>query len=42
MFTQVLRKTALVAALASLAACGAADRISNIGKAPDLTPIKDV
>ncbi len=42
MIVQAIRKTALVAALTSLAACGAADRISNIGKAPDLTPIKDV
>lgn len=42
MFIQAVRKTALVAALASLAACGAADRMANIGKAPDLTPIKDV
>ncbi|NVJ97554.1 MAG: flagellar basal body L-ring protein FlgH [Alphaproteobacteria bacterium] len=42
MFKNVLRKTALAVTLASLAACGAADRISNIGKAPDLTPIKDV
>lgn len=42
MFTNAIRKIALTAALASLAACGAADRISNIGKAPDLTPIKDV
>lgn len=42
MIVQAIRKTALVAALTSLAACGAADRISNIGKAPDLTPIKDI
>lgn len=42
MIRNIIRKSALVVALASLAACGAADRISNIGKAPDLTPIKDI
>ncbi|MFC4349683.1 flagellar basal body L-ring protein FlgH [Kordiimonas lipolytica] len=42
MIKNALRKIALTAALASLAACGAADRISNIGKAPDMTPIKDI
>lgn len=42
MFKQFVQKTILVTALTTLAACGAADRISNIGKAPDLTPIKDI
>ncbi|WP_417461852.1 flagellar basal body L-ring protein FlgH [Kordiimonas sp.] len=42
MLKQFVQKTLLVAALTSLAACGAADRISDIGKAPDLTPIKDI
>ncbi|SDD58892.1 MULTISPECIES: flagellar basal body L-ring protein FlgH [Kordiimonas] len=42
MIKNAIRKIALTAALASLAACGAADRISNIGKAPDMTPIKDI
>lgn len=42
MFKDALKKATLVAALASLAACGAAERIKDIGKAPDLTPIKDI
>ncbi|WP_262691462.1 flagellar basal body L-ring protein FlgH [Kordiimonas aestuarii] len=42
MLKQFAQKTFLLAALTSLAACGAADRISNIGKEPDLTPIKDI
>lgn len=29
-------------ALLALAACGSIDRVSNIGKAPEMTPIKDV
>ena len=42
MFKQIVKKSILLGAVMSLAACGAADRISNIGKEPDLTPIKDV
>ncbi len=36
------KKAGLCLLLASLTACGAAERIGDIGKAPDLTPIKDV
>ncbi|MCK0070471.1 flagellar basal body L-ring protein FlgH [Kordiimonas laminariae] len=42
MLKNTLKKTGLLIAVTSLAACGAGDRIANIGKAPDLTPIKDV
>ena len=42
MLKNTLKKTGLLIAVASLAACGAGERIANIGKAPDLTPIKDV
>ncbi|WP_417452135.1 flagellar basal body L-ring protein FlgH [Kordiimonas sp.] len=42
MFKKIAQKTLLLAALTSLAACGAADRIGNIGKEPGLTPIKDI
>jgi len=42
MMTTTLKRTTLGLLLISLAACGAADRISNIGKAPELTPIKDI
>ncbi|TNE66493.1 MAG: flagellar basal body L-ring protein FlgH [Alphaproteobacteria bacterium] len=42
MIATMIKRAGLAAMLVSLAACGAADRISNIGKAPDMTPIKDV
>jgi len=42
MIKTILKKSAICVLLGSLAACGAADRISNIGKAPELTPIKDI
>jgi len=42
MFVTTMKKAGLAVMLMSLAACGAADRISNIGKAPDMTPIKDI
>jgi len=42
MISSILKKSAIVLLLGSLAACGAAERISNIGKAPELTPIKDI
>ncbi|MBV1900077.1 MAG: flagellar basal body L-ring protein FlgH, partial [Kordiimonadaceae bacterium] len=42
MSIKIIKKIGLGLLLASLAACGAADRISDIGKAPELTPIKDV
>ena len=42
MMTQTLKKISLCGLLFTLAACGAAERISDIGKAPDLTPIKDI
>ena len=42
MFKTVIRNTTLLAALTALAACGAANRVADIGKAPDLTPIKDI
>jgi len=42
MLKSILRKSALCVLLGSLAACGAAQRITDIGKAPELTPIKDI
>lgn len=42
MISTILKRTTVCVLLGSLAACGAAERISDIGKAPDLTPIKDV
>ncbi|MCJ9430338.1 flagellar basal body L-ring protein FlgH [Kordiimonas marina] len=42
MFVTTMKKAGLAVMLMSLAACGAADRISNIGKAPEMTPIKDI
>jgi flagellar L-ring protein precursor FlgH len=42
MFAKILKTSALGALAFSLAACGAAGRIADIGKAPDMTPIKDV
>jgi len=40
--TSLYRNLALIAAMAlSLSACGSLDRISNIGKAPDLSPIEN-
>lgn len=42
MSIKIVKKIGLGLLLASLAACGAAERISDIGKAPELTPIKDV
>lgn len=38
----ILRPIALVVLAAGLTACGAAERLKNIGKAPDLAPIGDV
>ncbi|MFC3051229.1 flagellar basal body L-ring protein FlgH [Kordiimonas pumila] len=37
-----VKKAGLTVALLSVAACGAAERIGDIGKAPDMTPIKDI
>ncbi|UTW57611.1 flagellar basal body L-ring protein FlgH [Kordiimonas sp. SCSIO 12603] len=42
MLKNTLKKTGLLIAVISLAACSAGERIANIGKAPDLTPIKDI
>lgn len=42
MIGDFVKKTGLCIALVSLAACGAAERIGDIGKAPDMTPIKDI
>ena len=42
MITKILKRATVCVLLGSLAACGAAQRIADIGKAPDLTPIKDV
>jgi len=42
MTLKISQKLGLCFLLASLTACGAAGRIGDIGKAPDLTPIKDV
>ncbi len=42
MYNIVLKRSALCLLVLSLAACGAAQRIGEIGKAPELTPIKDI
>jgi flagellar L-ring protein FlgH len=42
MIKTILQRTAICVLLVSLAACGAAGRISNIGAEPELTPIKDI
>lgn len=42
MHTKIMKSLLTGSALLSLAACGSLDRVSNIGKEPDLTPIKDV
>lgn len=42
MFSNLTKAIISGAALMSLAACGSAGRIANIGKEPDLTPIKDI
>lgn len=42
MHTKLIKSLMTGSALLGLAACGSIDRVSNIGKAPDLTPIKDV
>ena len=39
--SRTLRLAALSALALSLAACSAADRLKNVGKAPDLTPIEN-
>lgn len=42
MHIQLIKSLITGSALLGLAACGSIDRVSNIGKAPELTPIKDV
>lgn len=42
MFSKLLKTSVMGAMAISLAACGAANRISEIGDEPELTPIKDV
>jgi len=42
MFTRTLKRASIYLLLGSLAACGAVDRVANIGKAPELTPIKNI
>ena len=42
MFPHLIKRTAIVAVIASLGACGAMDRVKNIGKEPALTPIQNV
>lgn len=42
MHRRLIKKIILGAAMTTLAACGSLDRISDIGKAPELTPIKDI
>lgn len=42
MYNRLVKNLLAGTALLGLAACGSMDRISNIGKAPELTPIKDV
>lgn len=39
---KLVKKIILISTVMSLSACGVADRISNIGKAPDMTPVKNV
>lgn len=41
MRSSLIRSLAILATAAALTACSAVDRIENIGKAPDLTEIKD-
>ncbi|WND01676.1 flagellar basal body L-ring protein FlgH [Temperatibacter marinus] len=38
----IVKKVVLCSAILALSACGAVDRLSNIGTAPAMTPIKDV
>ena len=40
-YTMYIRNTLLSAALLSLTACGAGERLANIGKAPDMAPIEN-
>ncbi len=42
MFVTLIKRSALLSAVIALSACGAMDRIKNIGKAPELTPIQNV
>src|SRR5690606_9505140 len=40
MLKKIILRSAVIMALAPLANCGSLDRISNIGKVPDLNPIE--
>ncbi|MBO6503811.1 MAG: flagellar basal body L-ring protein FlgH [Kordiimonadaceae bacterium] len=42
MHTKLIKSLMTGSALLGLAACGSIDRVSDIGKAPEMTPIKDV
>ncbi|MBL4789464.1 MAG: flagellar basal body L-ring protein FlgH, partial [Kordiimonadaceae bacterium] len=42
MFNKILKRASICLLLGSLAACGAAERVTNIGRAPELTPIKNI
>ena len=42
MHSALIKNLTLGIAIFALAACGSLDRVSNIGKAPELTPIKDI
>ncbi len=42
MHSRIVKSMFAGTALLSLAACGSIDRVGNIGKAPEMTPIKDI
>lgn len=42
MHSRLIKNLTLGTAMIALAACGSIDRVGNIGKAPELTPIKDI
>ncbi len=42
MHSRLIKNLTLGATIFALAACGSLDRVGNIGKAPELTPIKDI
>ena len=39
---KILKLGASLSLLAALGACSTAERLANVGKAPDITPIEDV
>ena len=42
MLNRIFKRTLIGAGLVALTACGALDRVTDIGSAPDMTPIKDI